>query len=115
MTDLFLKHASVAESGDEYFQVLFADAKDSDDRYFLMQRQFESPDYGRVHVESHLPLLSGHFRIKKAQLERGCFRLEIMSQPAVTVQIRFKADETQFNQLKRVLAIMFPPSVLTIQ
>ena len=112
MTDLFLKHASVAEAGGEYFQVSFAD-EESDDRYFLVQRQFESPDYGRVYVESHLPMLSGHFRIRRAQLERGLFRLEIMCQPSETVQIRFEADETQFNQLKQVLAIMLPSSVLT--
>jgi hypothetical protein len=46
-----------------------------------VQRQFESPDYRRLYVESHLPLFSGHFRIKKAQLERGCFRPEIVSRP----------------------------------
>ena len=46
MTDLFLKHVSVAESGGEYFQVSFADDEESDDRYFLVQRQFESPITG---------------------------------------------------------------------
>jgi hypothetical protein len=115
MKDLFFKHASVAEAGGDYFQVSFADDEESDDRYFLVQRQFESPDYGRVYVESHLPMLSGHFRIRRAQLERGLFRLEIMCQPPETVQIRFEADESQFNQLKQVLVIMLPSSVLTTQ
>jgi hypothetical protein len=51
---------SVASSGGEYFQVLFAQEEDRfaqdedrDDAYFLFQRQFESPDGGRVYVESH--------------------------------------------------------------
>jgi len=79
MTDLFLKHVSVAESGGEYFQVSFADNEESDDSYFLVQRQFESPYPGRVYVESHLRTLSGHFRIRRAELERSLFRLDIVS------------------------------------
>ena len=58
MTDLFLRHVSVAESGGEYFQVSFADGEDRDDSYFLVQRQFESPDHGRLYVESHLLCLA---------------------------------------------------------
>jgi len=115
MTDLFLKHVSVAESGGEYFQVSFADNEESDDSYFLVQRQFESPYPGRVYVESHLRTLSGHFRIRRAELERSLFRLDIMCQPPETVQIRFQAGETQFNRLKEVLRIMLPSSVLKIE
>jgi hypothetical protein len=112
MTDLSFKHVSVAESGGDYFEVLFADDEKGDDSYFLLQRQFESPDYGRVYVESHLPALSGHFRIRKAELRRNLLSLEIMCRPPETVRVRFHADGTQFSRLKRVLAIMFPPSVL---
>ena len=115
MTDLFFNHVSVAESGGEYFEVSFEDPEESDDRYFLVQRQFESPDHGRLYVESHLRRLSGHFRIRRAELERGLFRLEIMCQPPETVQIRFQAGETQFNRLKKVLRIMLPSSVLKIE
>ncbi len=71
MRELSLKHVSVAESGGEYFQVLFADDEDSDDSYFLVQRQFESPDHGRVYVESLLRTLCGHFRIRRVELERS--------------------------------------------
>jgi len=115
MTDLFLKHVSVAESGGEYFQVSFADDEDSDDSYFLVQRQFESPDHGRLYVESHLRTLSGHFRIRRAELERGLFRLEIMCRPPEPFQIRFQASETQFKRLKKVLRIMLPSSILKIE
>lgn len=114
MTDLFLKHVSVAESRGEYFQVSFADDEESDGSYFLFQRQFESPDHGRLYVESHLRTLSGHFRIRRAELERGLFRMEIMRQPPETVQIRFQAGETQFNRLRKVLKIMLPSSILKI-
>ncbi len=115
MTDLFLKHVSVAESGGEYFQVSFADDEGSDENYLLMQRQFESPDHGRLYVESHRRTLSGHFRIRRAELERGLFHLEIMCQPPETVQIRFQIGKTQFNRLKKVLRIILPFSVLKIE
>ena len=115
MTELSLKRVSVAESGGEYFQVSFADEKESEESYFLAQRQFESPDYGQVYIESHLPMLSGHFTIRRAELARGLFRLEIMCQPPETVQIRFQANKTQFNRLKRVLRIMLTSSVLKIE
>ena len=115
MTDLFLKHVSVAESGGEYFQVSFVDDEEGDDSYFLVQRQFESPDHGRVYLESHLRTLSGHFRIRRAELERGLFRLDIMCQPPEAAQIRFQASEAQFNRLKEVLRIMLPSSVLKIE
>jgi len=114
MTDSFLKHVSVAESGSEYFQISFVDDEESDDNYFLVQQQFESPDHGRLYVESHLRTLSGHFRIRRAKLERSLFRLEIMCQPPETVQIRFQAGKTQFKRLKKVLKIMLPSSALEI-
>jgi hypothetical protein len=115
MMELFLKHVSVDESGGEYFQVSFEGGEESDDSYFLVQRQFESPDDGRHYVECHLRTLCGDFRIRRAELERGLFRLEIMCHPPETVQIRFQADETQFNRLKKVLRIMLPSSVLKIE
>ena len=50
MMDFFLKDVSVAEFGGGYFQVSFADDEESEDNYFLLQRQFESPDHWRVWV-----------------------------------------------------------------
>ncbi len=41
MMDFFLKDVSVAEFGGESFQVSFADDEESEDSYFLLQRQFE--------------------------------------------------------------------------
>ena len=115
MADLFLKHVSVAESGSEYFRISFADDEESDDSYFLVQWQFESSDHGRLYFESHVRTLSGHFSIRRAELERGFFRLEIMCQQPETVQIRFQTGETEFNRLKNVLKIMLPSIVLKIE
>jgi hypothetical protein len=106
---------SVASSGGEYFQVSFADDQDSDDEYFLIQRQFESYDGGFFYLESHERTLCGHFKIRRARLGRNMFRLELACQPAATVQIRFQADGARYEQLRRVLKIMIPSSALEFE
>jgi len=62
MKEFSLPNVSVGSSGSEYFQVHFSDKQDSDDAYFLIQRQFESHDGGRVYVESHEQMLCGHYK-----------------------------------------------------
>ena len=116
MTEFLLPYVSIASSGGEYFQVSFAENEHSDDAYFLIQRQFESPDGGRVYVESHHRTLCGHFTIRNAKLRRNMFRLELFCQPgAETVQIRFQADRNRYHQLKSVLKAIIPSGVLNIE
>jgi hypothetical protein len=115
MKEFSLPNVSVASSGGEYFQISFADKQDSDDAYFLIQRQFESPDGGRVYIESHERMLCGHFKIRKAELRRDVFRLEIISHPPETVQIRFQADGSRYHQLKTVLKTMIPSIAFDIE
>jgi len=108
MTEFSFPNVSVASSGGEYFQVSFADKEDSDDAYFLIQRQFESPDRGHVYIESHQHRLCGHFKIRKAELHRDALRLELICKPVQTVQIWFKADGIRYDQLKTVLKTIIP-------
>ena len=115
VTEFMLPHVSLASSGGEYFQVSFNDKADSDDAYFLIQRQFEDDDGGLFYVESHERAFCGHFRIRKAELGKDWLRLQIMSQPAKLVQIRFLADRNAYNRLKRVLRIMMPSGALRIE
>jgi hypothetical protein len=122
MTAFSLPHVSVASSGDEYFEVLFtqegdsfAQDEDCDDAYFLIQRQFESPDGGRVYLESHHVALCGHFRIRNAVLRRDVLQLEVVCQPAESVQIRFQADHRSYERLKTVLRTIMPRRVHTIE
>ncbi len=112
MTELLLPHVSVARSGD-YFQVSFEEREangenaESEGAYFLLQRQFESPDDGRVYLESdRVDELCGHFRLRTAQLSRATFRLELAGRPVKWVQIRFLADDKQYRRLKRFLQTM---------
>src|SRR6267143_2602394 len=115
MKEFSLPNVSVSSSGDEYFQVHFSDKQDSDDAYFLIQRQFESHDGGRVYVESHEQMLCGHYKIRNAELGRDVSRLEIICQPLETVQIRFQAGSTRHNELKAVLKTMIPSIALDIE
>ena len=105
----------MASSGGEYFQILFTIGEDTDGPYFLIQRQFESYDGGLLYIESHEQTLCGHFKIRAAHLDGNMLRLELASKPTKIVQIRFQADARPANQLRRVLRIMIPPGVLTIE
>jgi hypothetical protein len=67
------------------------------------------------YVESHERTFCGHFRIRKAELGKDWLRLQIMSQPAKLVQIRFRADRNAHGRLKRVLRIMMPAGALRIE
>ena len=95
--------------------ILFTMGDDTDDLYFLIQRQFESHDGGLLYIESHQQSLSGHFKIKAAHLDSNMLRLELASKPTKMVQIRFQADARRANQLRRFLRIMIPAGVLTIE
>jgi len=99
MTEFTFPCVSAATSGGEYFQVSFTASENSDDAYFLLQRQFESYDRGFFYVESHERTLCGHSKIRRAELGRNIFRLELACEPAKTIQIRFQADNARYNQL----------------
>ena len=114
MTEFSFPYVSAEGSG-EYFQVLFAEAGDSERAWFLIQRQFESCDGGLFYVESHDARLCGHFKVRRAELGREIFRLEVAREPSETVQIRFQTGVTRYNRLKRILRIMMPARILTIE
>jgi hypothetical protein len=115
MTELFLNHVSVVESGGEGFQVSFTDDLDGDEAYFLIQRHFEAPDHGLLYVECHERRLCGHFRIRSATLRRGSLCLELMCRPPEMIRIRFQADGPEFTRLGRALKIMIPSTVVAIE
>jgi hypothetical protein len=106
ITELSLPYVSVASAGDEYFEVSFdarPEGTDGDTPYFLLQRQFESPDGGRVYIECHRRELCGHVRVSHAVLSGSLLRLELASRPQRVVAIRFKADNGRFQQLTAML------------
>lgn len=77
-----LNYVYVSISGD-YYQVSF-DAKEedgtdeiTDDPYFLIQRQFEMSDGGKVYIESHDENYIGHFLVNRATLQMDKIYLEL--------------------------------------
>jgi len=121
MTEFFFPHVSVASSGDEYFEVSFAEigegeeSEECDHAYFLIQRQFEDYDGGLFYIESHETKLCGHFKIIGAELARDTFRLRVACKPTETVVIRFQAGNARYNRLKRILRIIMPARILSIE
>ena len=114
MTELSFPCVSVSSSGDEYFQVCFQEADDSDEAYLLIQRQFEDDDGGYFYVECPHEPLGGHFKIRWAELGRDVLRLEFRGRPAETIEIRFVASDARFKELKRILSIMIPADVFHV-
>ena len=114
MTEFSFPCVYVSSSGDEYFQVCFQEADDSDEAYLLIQRQFEDDDGGYFYVECPQERLCGHFKIRRAELGRDVLRLEFRGRPAETIQIRFAASDARFKELKRILNIMIPADVFHV-
>jgi integron integrase len=116
--ELDFKHVDASVSGD-YFQVMFGSGPPDQVRarpwdfknrapYFLIQRQFELPDYGKLYIETEDPEISGHFRIGAAALDRDSFYAEILEGKSVIhrFRIRFEADEDVYEEVRHVLITM---------
>ena len=98
---------SASEAGD-YLQVLFEEEVGNvEGGYFLVQRQFEFPDGGRVYFECPETRLCGHFAVKSVTLTRQCLRLEMPSTPWQGIQVQFTTDQEGYEELERVLGQMF--------
>jgi hypothetical protein len=103
---------SAAEAGDG-FQVLFERAPGSDAGYVLVQRQFEFPDREECYVESDDREFRGHFRIQRANLSRDRFRIAFGRNPVREIAVTFDATDSVYTEVKRVLQIMLPESVIS--
>ncbi len=103
---LELDNVKATESGD-YFQVSFHTNAD-DGHYLLVQRQFEDPDGGYCYVEAHDEEYCGHVRVKRALLTRDRFIMELRRKQAAHIEVRFRTTQSAFDDLRRILQIMFP-------
>jgi len=108
MFTLLAQHASASEAGD-YFQVLFEERDGAEDgRYLLVQRQFEFPDRGCCYIETELSEMCGHFRVRRASLERGRFQISWTGRGEREAEIIFDADDESYAEICRVMRIMIP-------
>jgi len=109
-----VRQVSVSESGGEYFQALFEEGdpgseQDSPDgKYFLIQRQFETPDGGLIYVENDDLDPIGHFKVIKASLNPKCFSLTLRGKRSASIELTFEATPKNYGEVKRILRIMIP-------
>ena len=110
-------HVSVAESGDEYFQVSFdSEAPSGDDSdlsgpdrpYLLVQRQFEDDDGGVCYIETHdHDTYTGHFRLRLIELTPTRFAFEIARTDHKYVEVTYDLDAKRFGEVQRIVHIVF--------
>jgi hypothetical protein len=106
------ENVSVSEVGDG-FQVLFEKTPGSEEGYMLVQRHFEFPDGGKCYIETDDRELCGHFRFRGAQLSRDRFQMVFGIRPVREITVFFKATDSAYAKVQRVLQIMIPEIRLT--
>jgi hypothetical protein len=107
------KYVSAAETGD-YYQVSFETEDPGDDvtdppglvrPYFIIQRQFETPGDGRCYVETHDHRYVGHYRVKLIGF--GPTQLVVSIERNTHVEVTYALDAVEFNEVQRVMNIIF--------
>lgn len=107
-TFLEFKKVSVTVNGD-YYQIVFDDDLDTDDEpYFMIQRQFEFPDGGVCHFESHHENLIDQCKAKSASLSTNMLSLSYGENLRRDVEIRFDLHDADFQELVSTLKEMIP-------
>jgi hypothetical protein len=112
LRELRCEHVSVSEAGDG-FQVLFEKTPDSEEGYVLVQRHFEFPDDGRCYLETDDREFCGHFRFQSARLSRNRFEMVFGIGPFKEIRVFFRATDSAYAKVQRVLQIMIPEIRLT--
>ena len=105
---LEFKTVSVTICGD-YYQVVFHDGLDTDDEpYFMIQRQFEFPDGGVCHFESHHEDLIDQCKAKSVFLSTNTLSLSYGGEQHKDVEISFDLQGADLQELVSTLKEMIP-------
>jgi hypothetical protein len=106
------EHVSVSEVGDG-FQILFEKTLGGEEGYVLIQRHFEFPDGGKCYLETDDREFCGHFHFRGAQLSRNRFQMVFGIRSVRKTTVFFKAADSVYAEVQRVLQIMIPEIRLT--
>ena len=107
-TVLEFKKVSVTVNGD-YYQIVFHDGLDTDDEpYFMIQRQFEFPDGGVCHFESHQENLIDQCKAQTVSLSTNMLSLSYGENQRRDIEIRFDLHGAHFQELVSILEEMIP-------
>ena len=114
---LHANNVSVGEAGDEYFEVSFDSEVPSDDDfdlsgphhpYLIVQRQFEDDDGGVCYIETHdHDTYAGHFRLRLIEFTPTRLAFEIARTDRKYVEVTYDLDPKQFNEVQRIVQIVF--------
>jgi len=108
-----LNYVSISVAGD-YYQVMIEEKEDTgneddlDTRYFMIQRQFEMPDGGKIYIETHDYDYIGNFRVSRAELTPNRIFLRLQRNKSQDIEVTFKISKRKYHELIRVLRIMIP-------
>ena len=109
------KYVSAAEAGD-YYQVSFETEDPGDDvtdphgldsTYLIIQRQFGTPDGGRCYVETHDHGYVGHYPLKLVAFGPTQLVVVIERKSNARVEVTYVLDAVEFNEVQRVVNIIF--------
>jgi hypothetical protein len=106
----FLKFTKVSLTiNGDYHQIVFHDGLDNDDEpYFMIQRQFELPDGGVCHFESHLESLIEQCKARSVSLSTNTLSVSYGEEQRRDVEIRFGLYSADFQELVSALKEMIP-------
>lgn len=105
------KYVSATESGD-YYQVLFEKEIESDEEYFLIQRQFEFPDNDECYIESNDLNYCGHYKINNAVLYNNRLEIEIDRKSNKEITVEHQISLEDYSEIQRILKIIIPHLII---
>ena len=111
------KNVSVVESGDEYFEVSFDceppnvddwDPSMHDNRYLVIQRQFEEDDGGVCYIETHDHVTyTGHFPLRLVEFTPTKLAFKIDRTTHNFVEVTYELDAKRFDDVRRIVHVIF--------
>ena len=75
--------------------------------YLIIQRQFETPDGGQCYVETHDHRYVGNYRLKLIDFSATQLVVVIDRKSNTHVEVSYDLDALEFNQVQRVVNIIF--------
>ena len=111
---LNFKTVSVTRNGD-YYQIMFSDDLDTEDEpYFMIQRQFDFPDGGVCHFESHNEELIDCCKVKSLSLSKDMLRIQYGDKKNREVDISYNLQAINFQELSSMLKEMIPVTKIDV-
>ena len=108
MKKLKAKHVSLAEAGEEIFQVQFEEKSDSLKNYFLLQRafEFEDDEPDPPYIESDDMTFCGHLKLNRVEFSRNRFYIQLANKQKSELEINFEISNKQYHEVKEYLGII---------